>query len=72
MGKTPLWRRDPKNGGHLCNACGLYQRNNSGSARPLERPKNNRVVNIALDHSSTPVPKVGSLLDALQNYSEHS
>ena len=70
VGKTPLWRRDPKNGGHLCNACGLYQRNNSGSARPLERPKNNRVVNIALDHSSTPVPKVGSLLDALQNYSE--
>ena len=42
--KTPLWRRDPKSGGHLCNACGLYQRNNSGSARPLERPKNTRVV----------------------------
>ena len=70
VGKTPLWRRDPKNGGHLCNACGLYQRNNSGSARPLERPKNNRVVNIALTYSSTPVPKVGNLLDALQNYSE--
>ena len=25
---------------------------------------------MAINHSSTPVPKVGSLLDALQNYSE--
>ncbi|KAM0676448.1 hypothetical protein GVAV_000415 [Gurleya vavrai] len=24
--KTPSWRRNPKNGGILCNACGLYQK----------------------------------------------
>ncbi len=42
VSSTPLWRRDGA-GNYLCNACGLYYKQN-GTNRPREKPKNSRVV----------------------------
>ncbi|KAJ2744541.1 GATA type transcriptional activator of nitrogen-regulated proteins [Coemansia sp. BCRC 34301] len=43
---TPLWRRDPTSGGHLCNRCGLYLKTYS-TMHPLTKIKRRAINNPA-------------------------
>ncbi|KAH8809658.1 hypothetical protein DL96DRAFT_571385 [Flagelloscypha sp. PMI_526] len=40
--KTPTWRHHPTTHEILCNACGMYARNNKGQMRDLQKPRGTR------------------------------
>ncbi|KAJ2018413.1 GATA type transcriptional activator of nitrogen-regulated proteins [Coemansia sp. RSA 922] len=44
---TPLWRRDPASGGHLCNRCGLYLKTYN-TMHPLTKIKRRAINNPAV------------------------